>query len=157
MLPVFCARILGMLKKKYLWGLVVLYLMFIFGNSMRSGEVSGSLSMEIAETVAGILKRFNIAVNDFHSLHYFIRKRAHFSEFFILGLLVQRVNSRQPLMKNEKLVFLLFLLTGFADEFIQLFAQERAGKITDSLIDCSGYISGWVIVMLIKKAYRHRR
>ena len=154
MLPVFCARILNMLKRKYLWGLVILYLMFIFGNSLQTGEVSGSLSRQIAEAVVEFLKLFNIVISDFDLLHLVIRKLAHFTEFLLLGFLVQWVNSRQPLMTDKKYVFLLFLLAGFTDEFLQLFVDGRAGMLTDSLIDSSGYVLSWIIVMLMKKTHR---
>jgi len=110
MLPVFYARILDMLRKKYLWGLVILYVMFIFGNSLQTGEVSGSLSRKIAEAAVQLLRLFNLKIGNFDLLHMVIRKLAHFSEFLILGLLVQWVNSRQPLVDNKLYVFLLFLL-----------------------------------------------
>ena len=154
MLPVFCARILNMFKRKYLWGLVILYLMVIFGNSLQTGEVSGSLSREIAEAVVQFLKLFNVVVRDFDMLHLVIRKLAHFTEFLVLGFLVQWVNSRQPLTAEKKLVFFLFLLAGFTDEFLQLFVEGRAGMLMDSLIDSSGYVLSWGIVMLMKKTHR---
>ena len=154
MLPVFCARIFIMLKRKYLLGLVILYLMFIFGNSLQTGEVSGSLSRQIAEAVAQLLRSLSIVISDFDLLHLVIRKLAHFTEFLVLGFLVQWVNSHQPLMADKKYVFLLFLLAGFTDEFLQLFVDGRAGMLTDSLIDSSGYVLSWIIVMLMKKTHR---
>ena len=143
-----------MLKRKYLWGLVILYLMFIFGNSLQTGEVSGSLSRRIAEAVVQLFKSFKIVVSDFDLLHLMIRKLVHFTEFLVLGFLVQWVNSRQPLMADKKHVFFLFLLAGFTDEFLQLFVDGRAGMLMDSLIDSSGYVLSWGIVMLMKKTHR---
>lgn len=156
-LPVFYARILDMLRKKYLWGLVILYVMFIFGNSLQTGEVSGSLSRKIAEAAVQLLRLFNLKIGNFDLLHMVIRKLAHFSEFLILGLLVQWVNSRQPLVDNKLYVFLLFLLIGFTDEFLQLFVEGRAGMLTDSLIDSSGYVLSWIITMLVIKTHRSSR
>lgn len=134
-----------MLKKKWMWIIVLIYTGLIFNNSLKSGEVSGGLSASITKVVFNFLLSLKIQVS-FSSLHHFIRKLAHFSEFFLLSVFVQIAVKFQPLLKNRNLNILLFMLiVPCIDETIQLFVPGRAGLLQDALLDMSGFALAWLI------------
>lgn len=66
--------------------LSVLWTLFIFSFSFQTGEESSELSQGIVATLIDKFfdKEFLFAEN----LEFFIRKLAHFSEYFVLGVLV---------------------------------------------------------------------
>ena len=59
--------------------LLVLNLIFIWGNSLLPGEISGAFSRWVKELLG-------IAPGDPHTGHGLLRKIAHFTEFALLGI-----------------------------------------------------------------------
>lgn len=140
-----------MLRRKWLWLIVFAYILFILSNSAQTGEVSGRISGEIAMIGFNFLEKIGIHVA-FDTLHFLVRKLAHFSEFFLLGILVQTAQKHQPICKNDLLVAMAFmLLIPLLDEGLQLFIEGRAGSIRDSLIDMSGYLISVLLFQFINK------
>ena len=69
--------------KKILYCVYLLLLIsFIFSNSIVSREESANQSGEIVETINEILQKVN---SSFQIKDIFVRKLAHFTEFFVLG------------------------------------------------------------------------
>lgn len=135
-----------MLKKKWLWIVVFAYIGFIFFNSLQVGESSGNFSKEIA---LFLMNTFHVTI-DFDSFHHFIRKLAHFSEYFILALLVTGAIHVSPLFQNKKMNLLVFwILPPSVDETIQHFVPGRNGAFSDVLLDMSGFFVGFCILYLI--------
>ena len=136
---------LSFVKKYWLWIVAVLYTLLIFRNSFATGQQSGSLSTAITQVFYNFLVKIRITV-PFDTLHFFVRKAAHFSEFFVLGFLVYQANIRQPLFQKPWICILLWMiLPPLMDEAIQLFTPGRSGMVTDSLIDMSGYLLAWLL------------
>ena len=133
------------MKRKYLWLIVALYVLFICSNSLQSGEVSGGISEQVTRIIVSLLGHVGIMVRNFDLAHLIVRKLAHFSEFALLGILVCFANRKQPLFSNDLYALALFLLVPLLDEGIQLFVPGRAGVMTDVLIDTSGYLTGWLV------------
>lgn len=85
-------------------------------------------------------------------MHHYIRKSAHFTEYFILSLLILRAirgNNR-----TTKLVWALTaiaLVAGYAslDEFHQSFVPGRTPAVTDVLIDTSGGVAAQIVAALL--------
>lgn len=135
------------LKKYYLWGIVLVYILFIFRNSMDTGTQSGGLSAD----VAAFLMRFLPIQIDFEAWHHFIRKFAHFAEYALLGILVSGAYRRQPLFCSRKQTFFFFCLIPCIDESIQHFVPGRYGALQDVLLDLAGYASALILFLVISR------
>lgn len=105
--------------------LAVLWLGFIFFNSMQDAETSGGMS-------EGLLSWFGLP----ESLETLLRKSAHFGAFFILGLLISGALTRMGFPVSW--ILLTVLLCACADETIQLFSLGRSSELRDVWIDFSG-------------------
>lgn len=137
------------MKKKWIWILVILYILFIFSNSLQNGNSSGNLSAEITRTVMQFIQNKGILI-PFDLLHHFIRKLAHFSEYWILGVLTVTALHHGPLLKNHFLNFMIFLiLPPSMDEGIQHFVPGRYGCFSDVCIDMSGFLCGALFLYII--------
>lgn len=94
----------------------------------------------------------------FETVHNFIRKCAHFTEYAILGILAFRGARRSgtALIKSHYLIFPFLLVAAVAslDEFNQSFEPSRTSSPWDSLLDCIG---GLVAIMGCWLAVRRRR
>ncbi len=135
------------MKKKQLWILVILYILWIYSHSFMNGTLSSQESGYFTNILLGLFHQIHISVS-FEQLHHFIRKLAHFTEYAGLGLLTFVVNRKQPLLKKTHF-FVLGLIIPAIDETIQLFTPDRQGAITDVLLDYSGYLTGALVLYLI--------
>ncbi len=108
-----------------------------------SGAMSGSITTIIFSAFdhLGLTKFISV-----DGLHHIIRKSAHFSIYFILGMLVYRALSRDKQAKTSMKIIGVGILICFAyacsDEIHQLFIDGRSGQIRDVLIDTSGALLG---------------
>ncbi len=131
------------MKKRYVWtAVIVLYVLFIFSNSMKPAEISSAASGRVLRMV-----RESLALSGVSSqwlTDHIIRKAAHFSEYTLLGLLLSGCVPACG-FKAEKRWF-IHLTAGymvpFADETIQLFVRGRSGQISDVWLDCTGVAFG---------------
>lgn len=86
------------------------------------------------------------------TLHFIIRKAAHFTEYAILALLAARAfrGSRRDALRRRWLVVTLALLVVYAliDEYHQSFVPSRTASIFDSLIDMTGGLTMLLILRL---------
>ena len=126
--------------------LLIIWLIFIFVMSHFDADISSSQSGSIVEFIANI---FNIKYIEILSL--IIRKLAHITEYFILGILT--INCLKDYkIKNLYISSILFcIIYACSDEFHQLFISGRSGTIIDVLIDSIGIILGIFIYKLFKK------
>ena len=128
--------------------LLVLNLLFIWGNSLLPGEISGAVSLWLKN----LLK---FGGEDSQSGHGLLRKLAHFTEFTCLGVWcawLWGMLGRKPW---------LALLSGFGaacvDEFIQMFVPHRGPGIQDVLIDSSGVCFGVAVLYLIHSLVKKKQ
>ena len=134
----------------------VLYVGFIFGNSLKQGDESALQSKPFAEFFEKILVFFNNNIT-YSEVEHYIRKTAHFLEFFLLGLLLffsfaakyYRVNYIKPLVYKT---LGLGLTVCSVDEFLQLFVPGRSASPVDVLINFSGILISFTIGLLYLKA-----
>lgn len=123
----------------------ILFLLFIFGNSLQDGAASGSRSAKAVEWIQSCfdLLRIPILVSEL-----VIRKLAHFSEYFALGLLlgmtIRAITSNWWARIFTPLFF--GLLIPVLDEGLQLLIPQRSGEVRDVLIDFSGVLLGILII-----------
>lgn len=120
----------------------LLFVLFIFGNSMQTGTDSGAMSKAVVAFLSSI---------GIHVPELLIRKAAHFLEYFALGLLLA-IDIR-CITKNwwARVFAPLFcgLLIPVFDETIQLFTPGRSGEVRDVLIDFSGVVCGLALMTLL--------
>ena len=122
-------------------------ILFIFRNSMQTGEVSSARSQAVTAMVNGFLGKFGLGPLSEH----IIRKLAHFSEFMLEGFLLMlclRVYTKHVL-KHVSWPILGGLLTALTDETIQLFVPGRSGQVTDVWIDFSGVMTGLIVGLIL--------
>jgi VanZ family protein len=76
------------------------------------------------------------------TVHFLVRKAAHFAEYALLGLLAARAfgtSSRAPLARRWWLAsFALVASLALTDEYRQSFVPTRTGTVYDSLLDMAG-------------------
>ena len=137
-----------MAKKKELiisWMLLVIWMIFIFIMSSFNGNISSNQSGSIADLIYNL---FNIS--DTEKVSLIVRKCAHVSEFFILGILVINLISKYNVKYSYLISFIVCVLYASSDEFHQLFVPGRSGQVTDIFIDMIGVVLGLSIYCLIK-------
>ena len=132
--------------------LLVLLLIFIWGNSLLPAEISAAISgwiWELLGDFSGGDLIFGGTMGDGP-----LRKTAHFIEFASLGMVLLWI---MLLLRKHPL---LALAGGFAaacvDETIQLFVPGRGPAFTDVLLDTSGVITGLLLLLLFRH-FRRRK
>ena len=150
-------------KKIIYMGTTLLWIGIIFSFSLQPAEMSESLSSGLGKILLEnlfpeVLECSGDSANDIlEFFHFFLRKVAHFTEYFVLGILMT-ITLRKFAWKKRRYcnlaVILLCILVASMDETIQLFVSGRSGQISDVLLDCTGALLG---MGLIKSIYLHFR
>ncbi|WP_141432886.1 VanZ family protein [Bacillus sp. 03113] len=101
------------------------------------------------------------ALGPAHFVEFFIRKGAHFSVYFILGLLTARA-LLSYVQSKKKAIFVSVLfcfLYACSDEFHQGFTGGRTPLFSDVLIDSAGGLSGTLLFLWVFMKIRttHRK
>lgn len=131
--------------------LIVANMLFIWGNSALTAEVSSAISDFVWRVLGGLFSGQNTSETGGTGL---LRKLAHFAEFACLGLLW----CWYLLMGKRKawLGFLPGLCTACVDEAIQSFVPGRAPRVTDIAIDLAGFGLGLGTMVLIQSIKQWR-
>lgn len=134
-------------KKKVRWVVLISWVIFIFVMSNTPGDESSNQS----EVIVKILSYLGIDLNStFGELaNLIVRKGAHFTEYFILFLLLKRVNSVYNEGFNIVILVGIVFLYACTDEIHQYFIPGRAARCTDVLIDTAGGIFAAICSSLI--------
>lgn len=135
--------------------LLLLNLLFIWGNSLMPGELSSRFSQWISSVLFGDKIQ---EIPDIDGMHL-LRKLAHFSEFAALGGILYWLFCMYSQHKWLQFLLPLAVGTGVAcvDETIQLFVDGRYGCITDVCIDAAGVFTGIVLIYLAHKILMKKR
>ncbi len=153
LLPVLCALWIG----------------FILGNSLKTGEQSSAQSSTVVETVQQVAQviapESKIATatgEDYLELHRSIRKLAHFTEFAVWGALL--CGCCFTYTTKEKWCWtpvLGVVVLPIFDELLRKFVSGRASAATDTFIDIAGGIFGfavaWGVLLLALTVIKRRR
>ena len=134
--------------------LIILTLALIWGHSLLGREASSEESGFVMELLEPVLE---MVVGEGNVTEFLVRKLAHFTEFFVLGLeLLTFFAYRKPLFPQA---FLLALTHGFfaafLDETIQIFSG-RGPMIQDVWLDVSGFAVGASLMLGIMVWTKHR-
>lgn len=154
-----------MTKKKRVFAIVVCSFLlvfmtaFIFGNSLLVAEQSAANSGRFVPLIQKALSSigFDAKADD---VSFFIRKTAHFLEYFILGTLASLIIT----LSTEKRIYLTVsplycFLVAVVDEFVmQGMTEGRSPEWRDVLIDvCGAVLSAVLIITILKIIKRNRR
>lgn len=141
-------------KKRIIYGiLVVIWMVLVFVFSSQNGEeskrTSGYFSDKVVQIIASVKTDINVEDTE-EIISFIIRKMAHFSIYFVGGILIFNFVNTFPLkLRNVMLLaFVLGCVYSISDEIHQLFISERAGQIRDVLIDSTGVL---IAILLMGK------
>ncbi len=141
---------------KILYTVIILTLIFIWGNSLLNAEISSYISDFFKDIILSVFPF--VPSGEAEGTGGVVRKLAHITEFAILG--VELSLFFQPLKdrNNKKYINLVFcgFATAFVDETIQLFIPGRAGLVSDIWIDLCGFTTGCIVYSVIYIAKNKR-
>lgn len=129
--------------------LLILNLLFIWGNSLMPGEVSGAISLWVKSLL------FPSGAGDPQAGHGLLRKVAHFTEFGCLGAILCWMVSM--LGKRPWYSLIYSILAACADEGIQCFVPDRGPGIRDVLIDTAGATLGMLLLLAGYAGHKKRK
>ena len=128
--------------------LLVLWMIFIFIMSSFDSNASDNQSGLIVNIVNSVIHTSNIDL-----LTTIIRKLAHLTEYFILGLLMINYLKDYKINKVYILSVLFSFIYAITDELHQTFISGRSGEVRDIVIDTVGALIGVLIYKYIRKKY----
>ena len=156
--------------------LTIGWLVFIFYQGTRTGEISMAKSNEIVTEIVKVIEKIKPAAskNQVAStqastetssdpkqkqeksnsklqslLSYVIRKAAHFVEYLILAILLYWTFSYYPLLGVNRIIYSLFIVLFCAvlDEYLQSFVA-RTSSVSDVLLDFIGGSLGIAAILI---------
>ena len=141
------------------WLPVLLWMGFIFVMSTSVGGADHT-----SRIIEPLLRWLfpHLAAENIELLHHGVRKAAHFTEYAVLALLLQRAllrsrpDYRGPAGRVYTIAFSLAVIYATTDEFHQRFVAGRTSSARDVLVDATG--AGVALgVAALAKNWRPRR
>lgn len=128
--------------------ITLLYIGFIFSNSLKPASASSLDSGMVTELINSFFKIFS---SDFILTEGVVRTMAHFSEFMILGVfsLITFLIFTTKTYYNLPFSVLLISATALSDECIQLTSDGRAFELTDIFTDILGGLLGVFLTLAV--------
>jgi VanZ family protein len=125
------------------WALVILWMILIF--SFSTEPFSSEKSTPFLAALLADLLPHGLA-RHMETIVYLIRKLSHWSEYFILGILLIRALKaqipRQPALRRMLWSILLATLYAVTDEYHQTLVPGRSANLLDVVIDSFGALCG---------------
>ena len=147
-------------KKRFLYLIpVVIWMIFIFYMSGKTGQESSGQSGKISLFITNLLEKVRQdpaqeMQNLQDILELVIRKTAHMTEYAILFLLsylaMVKISMSQSRFYNRSIAVLISLLYACSDEMHQLLVPGRSGKMIDVGIDMAGVLIVLICMILSK-------
>ena len=127
-------------ERKVLLVLIILTLLFIWGNSLLNREQSSGESTWVMQLITPFLELF---VGKDNVTEHLVRKLAHFTEFALLGLELFFWFYGQPKKRKSALLLAMAhgLFAALTDETLQLFSG-RGSQVQDVWLDFAGTTAG---------------
>jgi VanZ family protein len=137
------------MKKRVIWWvLILIWCGFIFFQSNQPGEISSIQSNVFVDLLRKMLSPF-FSPGNADTYSFIVRKTAHFTEYFILGLLLFKgLSNTKKLKKAFAISFMIGFIYAVSDEIHQYFIPGRAMKLFDVFIDSLGIFTGVCILYL---------
>lgn len=127
--------------------LLIINLLFIWGNSLPDKASSKKSSTEIVEIVKPILEP---VVGSGNVTDHLVRKLAHFAEFYSLGVILTLLLIVRDKVRLQPILNILYFgfFVALTDETIQLFTG-RGSQVQDIWLDFIGFVTGIGFILLI--------
>ena len=123
---------------------------FYFSTDSFSGENTGSLLYNIAHWIVP-----SLTVEQFHPIHFAIRKAAHFIEYGLLALMLFRAfRSGSPIQWKWSWAiysWLIIAVYALSDEYHQSFVSTRTASINDSFEDIAGGTTALLVLWWMRR------
>jgi VanZ family protein len=141
-----------------LWTVAIVYTFLIFNNSLQNGASSSNLSEKVTYFLLKYVHAAGFSIS-FDLFHHYVRKLAHFLEYFLLAVLVLTAVHLTMTQKKYMPLLSFWLLVPCIDESIQHFIPGRFGSLHDVCIDMAGYLTGLlftrIIILVIQDIRKH--
>lgn len=139
--------------------LICMIIIFLFSskNSTKSNDMSKGL---INTGVVLYEKLFDKDINNnyiINKFNYPVRKIAHYSIYFVLGIFVYNVIYYMKLKYASIIALIICFLYASFDEMHQLFVSGRTGQFRDILIDTLGALTAIIILSFYYKKIIEKR
>lgn len=134
------------MKHKVFILLGIMIHIIILTQSLLPASLSREQSGLIVDVIYPFILNLGIQI-DVQTFSLIIRKTAHFTEFFLLGVFWYIIYAKY--FKSVKLIAMVLihgLFTAILDETVQLFVDGRSGEVLDVLIDFSGVLVSVLIM-----------
>lgn len=133
-----------------------LMILFIFSRSLAPADESSQQSNFVMEYINRFLALFGMNVQ---VAELFIRKAAHFTEFFAFGILLSSTVARFEggIKKNAFSILFFLLFVPVLDESLQYLSPGRSPEIKDVLLDFSGCLTGFALVCVMRTILHKRK
>ncbi|MBR2528358.1 MAG: VanZ family protein [Blautia sp.] len=147
----------------FLPALAMMYIIYSF--SAQPGADSGQLSFEISYDIVEIKDQIletgysqDVLVQQAYGIHYYVRKAAHITEFFLLAVAVSFPLYVYGIRGIWLILLALFICAAYAglDEYHQSFSYGRGATIVDVGIDCIGILLGVLLVQAFNWSVLHQ-
>ncbi|MGH4121368.1 MAG: VanZ family protein [Clostridium sp.] len=137
------------MKKKHMnWILVIGWMILIFMFSSQPGEVSS----ENNKFVIYIFKFIGLDLNSILGTlsDFIVRKAAHFTEYFILYILLYRAINTKKNWGFKVFIWILLMVFLYAcsDEFHQAFVPGRGPAFRDVMVDTGGGLTAFLVMYI---------
>lgn len=123
--------------------LILLLLIFIWGNSLMPAKISHAFSQWLKQLLIPFLPEGSPVTEEGSGL---LRKLAHFVEFTCLGICLAWRSGM--LRKKYPRTFLSGVAAAALDEVIQIFVPDRFSSVKDVLLDSCGVLTGMLLIVL---------
>ena len=130
--------------------LTAILMLIIYLMSNEVADASSLRSDEIVRTIQSI----GITAPE-GLLTFLVRKAAHISAYFILGILLFNLLKEYGLAV-KKIIFIsigIAMLYACTDEIHQMFVPGRSGEVRDVLIDTAGAVVGVVVYAALSSRF----
>lgn len=144
----------------------LIIMVFIFSMSSQDAQTSSSTSGGFIESIIRFLDKDFEQLSDIEREEYVgqfqfvVRKLAHFSVYFALGLTLSsgmQTFIKLKVLTRAALAFLVGVLYAISDEIHQTFVPGRSCELRDVLIDTTGVLLGCLFIMLLIFLFKNRK
>ncbi len=129
--------------------LIIVTVLAIWIHSAMPASVSSRESSSVMNFIRPVLELF---VGRGNVSEHLVRKLAHFTEYFVLGV-------ELSFRKKKKFLngLIIAFVVAFLDETIQIFSAGRSAQITDVWLDMSGVLTASLLCKLLCLGKRNQR
>lgn len=145
----------------YIILIIEIFTTFIFSNEpgRKSENTSDAFTSSIIDKVTSITnkdisetKKKDLIINT----RFIIRKSAHFTIYFILGITIYLLLETYNIKRIVILSIMICFIFSCLDEIHQIFIPERTARFYDCIIDTFGGTCGIYLLVIIEKLRKRK-